>query len=1334
MANQAMKLAVGGPVQAKYGTYLSRPADEQLLQACQAAKFAYVLACRQIGKSSLMFATSEKLSKAGVRTALIDLNNIGLNVEPDSWYFSLIDELARRLELEVEVESWWEERPRLSTLNQRFLQFLREVVLAEISEAIVIFVDEIDMTLGLGFTDDFFAAIRSVHNDRAQYPDFHRLTFVLLGVATPDELIKDHTRTPFNIGQAITLCDFTKVECEPFRFEIEAKYPKWGQQYFDQVYDWTNGHPYLTQKLCDALLKADVFEVETDETLVEGLVRKLFLAAEARSEDNIQFVQTRVTSDPWSNDMLKIYKRILEGEPVLDDEQSPPINRLKLYGLLVARNDHLEVRNKLYCQAFDLAWIGEMLANIRLGLPNRYKILQQIGQGGFATVYLAELRDSGQTQSVALKVLKSSGHNDTTQVKRFRQEARAVARLEHPNIIRILETSGDEEPSFIAMEYVGGGTLRDKLKNGPLSRTEAMNIVRQIGAALDYAHGQGIIHRDVNPNNILLDPTQEPVRPVLTDFGLVKLLLRDEYSQVASTSIIGTLDYMAPEQWRQETPTAATDQYALAITLFEVLTNRHPFGNQSGYYKLMNQHLDEPLPLLSAAAPEIGPFFDDVLRRAAAKEPSARFSSMADFLEALENANQQAEEVERAAQQAQAAKLVEAARSYMQKGRYNTDRALAMIEAALETYPSYLDALRLKGRIRLQQDQLEKALADYRQAFEQSQDPVSEVGLEYLQTLSRVGETYWERRQFPDAVKHYATIWQLLAGVNGGTGSSEEIRQKARQRLVEYHHHEANVVYASGHPEQLDEAISVLQNKIQALEELGADNEAADLRDKVRELRLTRYENAIKVAQAAIDDASAKDSQVRFSNEEIFQHYAVLDEAYQALLELEAAPGQNHWAESRQKKLRECAETRGLFAARALAKLEPDYESALRHYKAILDLEQNKYPGLTRELHLNLNQRIAELQLKADHDGKYNEVMRLVEAKEYLRALDRLDQEFIQTGNYEHRDTAKWLWGLVYAKNHEWNFPPEWESLLGFKTLSQRLVEIEQGRIRQLKARLDPWSQAKILETISHETNQLGVYEEQVRDLEVSLNEAEAHGIAEKHEFEVCRHELAKVRTQLQDQRDAFFKVKVKETAQKVELWLQKLGEIESLLQTSDPLKNIPEFLDKIDAEQPAIEKDPVLEALQALVSVNADISQTIGEMKLRMQEQLFRILINDIGWRDEALALSRKDSSKHREETRKAQEELSKTRSELVAAQAGVTRLQSQHDSAEAQLRKTKRRGEIFKYTIPLALGVAVVAGTGLAIQIPYSDQVSRIAFGLLIGYFLYYVWIYYLPTSRDK
>lgn len=155
MAEQIMKLAVGGPVQAKYGTYLARPADNQLFETCRSGEFAYVLACRQIGKSSLMLETSRRLAEAGVKTALIDLNSIGQrSVEADDWYFSLLEELARRLSLTVEVQRWWETKPSRSTLTQRFLQFFREIVLKQVPGSVVIFIDEIDMTLGLEFSAD----------------------------------------------------------------------------------------------------------------------------------------------------------------------------------------------------------------------------------------------------------------------------------------------------------------------------------------------------------------------------------------------------------------------------------------------------------------------------------------------------------------------------------------------------------------------------------------------------------------------------------------------------------------------------------------------------------------------------------------------------------------------------------------------------------------------------------------------------------------------------------------------------------------------------------------------------------------------------------------------------------------------------------------------------------------------------------------------------------------------------------------------------------------------------------------------------------------------------
>lgn len=355
MSNSNVKLTIGGVVQAHNGTYLQRPADSQLLDACLAGEFAYVLACRQIGKSSLMNAVAENLVQKKVCVARVDLNRIGQNVtKADIWYFSLFEELARSLHLKTDIEIWWDKQPNRLTHSQRFIRFLEEVILSEIAKNVVIFIDEIDVTLGLPFTDDFFAAIRTVYNDRAHYPIFQRLTFVLLGVATPDELIKDKNRTPFNIGTAINLSDFTLEECKPLQAAIDLKHSNNSSLYFQRIYEWTNGHPYLTQKLCATVSKSR--EVR-DINSIDELIGKIFSINEDYSDDNIRFVQDRVLGDPHVQQMLQAYRQILEDRTVYDDKESPAINRLKLYGLVVTKHGRLQSRNRLYRAIFNLDWI-----------------------------------------------------------------------------------------------------------------------------------------------------------------------------------------------------------------------------------------------------------------------------------------------------------------------------------------------------------------------------------------------------------------------------------------------------------------------------------------------------------------------------------------------------------------------------------------------------------------------------------------------------------------------------------------------------------------------------------------------------------------------------------------------------------------------------------------------------------------------------------------------------------------------------------------------------------------------------------------------------------------
>ena len=171
---------VGGTLGREATSYVRRPVDEEILRLTLAGEYCNVLAARQTGKSSLMVRTSERLKREGVRPVIIDLTSIGSAVSPSEWYFGLLSRLSRELDLGIDEQAWWQARSEKSPI-QRFSDFLREVVLEEIPEKIVIFVDEIDSTLKLDFTDDFFAAIRAAYNARSRDRAFDRLTFV--GVA-----------------------------------------------------------------------------------------------------------------------------------------------------------------------------------------------------------------------------------------------------------------------------------------------------------------------------------------------------------------------------------------------------------------------------------------------------------------------------------------------------------------------------------------------------------------------------------------------------------------------------------------------------------------------------------------------------------------------------------------------------------------------------------------------------------------------------------------------------------------------------------------------------------------------------------------------------------------------------------------------------------------------------------------------------------------------------------------------------------------------------------------------------------------------------------------------
>lgn len=349
----------GGTVQAQEGAiYLHRSADDQLLSLCRTKTFAYVLTARQMGKSSLMVNTAEQLAAEGVRTAEIDLTRIGVKVSREEWYLGILFEVRSQLGLKQDVIEWWRapERAGLSTA-QRLLLFFEQVVLVEISDSVIIFVDEIETTLRLDFTDDFFAAVRSIHNARSGRR-FERLAFVLIGVATPDSLIRDQQLTPFNVGQGVVLSDFTLNEALPLADGFELSHQD-AQHILRRVLHWTGGHPYLTQRLCRAIVEER--RDEWTDVEVDRVVSRLFFGDQSDADSNLRFIREMLlTSELNREELLTTYRKILrESPPVLDEEQSLIKSHLKLSGVVKRQGATLRVRNPIYREVFDESWIRD---------------------------------------------------------------------------------------------------------------------------------------------------------------------------------------------------------------------------------------------------------------------------------------------------------------------------------------------------------------------------------------------------------------------------------------------------------------------------------------------------------------------------------------------------------------------------------------------------------------------------------------------------------------------------------------------------------------------------------------------------------------------------------------------------------------------------------------------------------------------------------------------------------------------------------------------------------------------------------------------------------------